>query len=79
MTAKPQIGRNIFNEQVIRGRHASQEAREALRRLIEDQPGPQTTALLIAKVALSVGQLEAILNELDRIGREAKNASKPKK
>jgi hypothetical protein len=34
---------------------------------------------LIAKIALSVGQIEAVLNELDQIGREAKNGSKPKR
>jgi hypothetical protein len=79
MTTKPQIGRNIFNEQIVRGRHVSQEARDALRRLIDEDPGPQTRAMLIAKIALSVGQIEAVLNELDQIGREAKNGSKPKR
>lgn len=79
MSNKPEIGKTIFNQQLVRGWHASQDAREALRRLIDEQPGPQTTAMLIAKIALSVGQFEAVLNELDQIGREAKNGSKPKK
>ena len=76
MTSKPEIGKNIYNEQLVRGRHATQDARDALRRLIEDQPGPQTTALLIAKVALSISQIEAVLHELDKIGRNAKNGTK---
>ena len=75
MTSKPEIGKNIYNEQLVRGRHATQDARDALRRLIEDQPGPQTTALLIAKVALSISQIEAVLHELDKIGRNAKNGT----
>jgi len=76
MTSKPQIGRNVFNEQLVRGRHATEDTRDALRRLIEDQPGPQTTALLIAKLALSISQIEAVLTELDKIGRDAKNGTK---
>jgi len=76
MTDRPQIGKTVYNDQLIRGRHANEDARQALRRLIEEQPGPQTTALLLAKVALSIGQVEAVLNELDRIGREAKNGTK---
>jgi hypothetical protein len=72
MTDKPAIGKNLYNEALVRGRHSASAAREALRRLIDEQPGPQTTSLLIAKVALSIAQLEAVLNELDEIGRNAK-------
>jgi hypothetical protein len=76
MTDKPGLGKNVYKQALVRGRHAADDARKALRQLIDDQPGPNTTSLLIAKVALSISQIEAVLNELDEIGRQAKNAEK---
>ena len=73
MSHKPGIGKNVFNEALVRGRIATNTASQALRRLLEEQPGPQTTALLIAKAALSLREIEAALNQLDEIGRHAKN------
>ena len=77
MTSKPEIGKNVYKAVLVSGRNATAAARKALNSLIDDQPGPQTTALLIAKVGLSLAEIEAVLNELERIGREAKsNGSK---
>jgi thioredoxin-like negative regulator of GroEL len=76
MSDKPAIGRNVYNQAINRGRHAQSTARQALRRILDEQPGPQTTALLLAKAALALGEIEAILNELDEIGRNAKRTSK---
>jgi uncharacterized protein HemY len=76
MTDKPAIGKNVWDGALVDGRHATSAARQALDRLIEEQPGPQTTALLIAKVAVQLGKIEAVLNKLDEIGRNAKNGTK---
>ncbi len=76
MTHKPEVGRNVYNEVLVRGRNATNVARRALNTLLDEQPGPQSTALLIAKVSLSLAQIEAVLNELDKIGREAKQTSR---
>jgi len=73
MTHKPAIGKNVWDSALVDGRNATSAARQALDRLIDDQPGPQTTALLIAKVAVQLGKIEAVLNRLDEIGRNAKN------
>jgi len=73
MSNKPEIGRNIYNEVLRRGRLKTQAAREGLRRIVEENPGPQTTAMLVTKVALALGDIEAVLTELDQIGRAAKN------
>jgi hypothetical protein len=51
---------------------ATESLRKALAQLIEE-PGPQTRALLLAKAAISLSQLEAVINQLDEIGRNAKN------
>lgn len=73
MTSPPEIGKNVYNEVLRRGRQKTKNARDALRRIVEDNPGPQTMALLLTKAALSLGDIEAIWIELDEIGRLAKN------
>ena len=76
MSDKPKIGKNVWDGALVDGRNATNAARQALDRLIDDQPGPQTTALLIAKVAVQLGKIEAIFNTLDEIGRNAKAEAK---
>ena len=73
MTDAPQIGKNVYNEALRRGRQNTRGAREAIRKMLEDAPGPQTTALLLTKIALAMGNIEAVFTELDEIGRAAKN------
>ena len=73
MSTARALGGSAFSEAVVRGRHATQSARHSLKRLIDEAPGPQTSALLIAKTALAISDIEAALNELDEIGRKAKN------
>ena len=75
MTNKPQIGKNIFNDELEAGRLATESLRRALDQLIEE-PGPQTRAILIAKAAVALSKLEAVLTQLDRIGRDAKDSTK---
>jgi len=72
MTSKPQLGKNIFKEELANGRLATESIRRALDQLIEE-PGPQSRALLIAKAAVALSKLEAVLNQLDDIGRNARN------
>jgi hypothetical protein len=73
VTTKPSVGKNVYNQVLVRGRNGTESARQALRRLIEEQPGPQTTAMLIAKAALALGEVEAVFSELEQIGRNSKN------
>jgi len=73
VTSKPELGKNAFNAELAKGRNASESLRQALRRVVEEDPGPQTRAILMAKAALALSELEAVLNELDKIGRNARN------
>lgn len=73
MTTKPQIGGNHYKEELEKARHAAEIIRQALGQLV-DEPGPQTRALLIAKAALSLSKMESVLTNLDRIGRDTKEA-----
>lgn len=72
MSDKPQIGKNIYNEALRRGRKSTKTARDALRRIVEDAPGPQTMSMLVTQIALAIGNIEAVFVELDEIGRTAK-------
>lgn len=76
MTDKPAVGKNLYKQALVRGRNGSRNARNALRRLIDERPGPQTTAMLIATAALALGEVDAALNELDEIGRNSKTLTK---
>ena len=75
MTTKPQIGGNIFNDELDKGRLATESLRQSLSQLLEE-PGPQTRAILIAKAAVALSKVEAVLTQLDRIGRDTKNGTK---
>ncbi len=72
MTSKPAIGKNVYRETLVRGRTATLTARRALRRLLEEELGPQSQAMIIAKVALSIAEIDSVLTEFDEIGRNAK-------
>lgn len=74
MTHKAEVGKNIWNDELAKGRIEMEKMRRALDELAED-PGPQTRGMLIAKIANAAGHIEAVLNQLERIGREAKAQS----
>lgn len=75
MPTPAQIGKNQYRELIRRARENNQTIREALRRLSQDNPGPQTQAVLITRIAVATGSNEAIFAELDEIGRRAKSST----
>jgi len=72
MSTKAQPGKNKFKDELEEGRYAAEQIRKALDQLIEE-PGPQSRALLIAKSAVALSKILAVLNRLDEIGRNARN------
>ena len=79
MTDKPQVGKYLYKQVLTRGRNATNDARKALKMIVNNQPGPQTMSMLITQLAISVGEIEAVLNELDEIGRETRTRMKKDK
>ncbi len=73
MTDKPKPGGYVYSEIIQSGRTKTKIARDALRKIVEENPGPQTLAMGITRVALVLGDIEAILSQLEQIGRDAKN------
>jgi predicted Zn-dependent protease len=57
---------------VQRAINANKAAREALRRIIDDDPGPQMLALLIARAANALGTNLEALQIIGRIGELAR-------
>lgn len=68
--SKKRPGGYVFRQEVVRARNANRAAREALRRLLDERPGPQATAMLIAKAAQALGENLDAVHALEKIGRE---------
>jgi hypothetical protein len=65
-------GGYAYREIVRSGEIALDEANEALRRLIDERPGPQTQAMLIATAAVRLNKARKAFAELDEIGLKCK-------
>lgn len=74
MTTPPQIGRNIYRQEIVRGRQAAEKIRRALQRMNDDPPpGPRETAQLITAQALALNEIQSVFTMLDAIGQNARN------
>lgn len=71
MATQRAIGGYAIRAELTSARNASREARQFLQRLIEDRPGPQTQAMLVASLAIRLGTIEQVLGEIDKIARQA--------
>ncbi len=67
--SKREVGGYAFNYEVTRARNAARKAREVLRRLLDEKPGPQTSAMLIASATMALADAEEALNTIDQIAR----------
>lgn len=69
------MGGYKFRVYLVDAMNANRAARMALRRIIDERPGPQATAMLLAKAALclvenldALEQIEAITNRAEGKG-----------
>lgn len=74
MSHPADLGGSIWKAEIARARDAASAIRNALTRIIDEQPGPLTTAMLLAKSGLALSEVEAAITHLEQIGRKAKNA-----
>ena len=75
MTAR-RVGGYEFNYQCARIRSAAGELNQSLKKVIESNPGPQTMAMLMARMALEVAAIGEAINNLERIGTTEKSQRK---
>ena len=60
-------GGYVFRQEIQRVVIANRTAREALRRVVEESPGPATLALLIARVFASLVEILEAIREIEKI------------
>lgn len=77
--SKRRTGGYVFRQEVVRAVNANRAARDALRRLLDEKPGPQAMAMLIARAAQALGENLDALRELEQIGRNWKEPDLLKK
>lgn len=67
------VGGYTFRQEVTRAVNANRLARTMLRRIVDDAPGPQTMAVLLAKAANALGENLDALQEIERIAQQVKH------
>jgi len=71
-----QMGASAYNAELARIRNAVNATRNALERIINETVGPQTLAVLVAKMAVQQGTIMDAISNLDQIGKDAKQERK---
>ena len=71
MSTPKKIGGYVYRENVARVRTASNTARRYVERLLDEKPGPALTAMYLARLGLTLGEISDAVGELERIGRSA--------
>lgn len=72
MTTPRSMGGSVMVALVAKGLRANSQARESLRRILDERPGPQTQAALIARAAIGLGECAEALVEIQQIAAKAK-------
>ena len=70
--SKTQVGDYEFNYELNRIRTAANNIRDALSKVLEGNPGPQTIIALIAKAALEITTILDAVTNIEKIGKETK-------
>lgn len=71
---KRRVGGYIYRAEVQRALIANRAAREALRRMVEEQPSPRMLAILIARAVIALGENLAALREIEQIKEKDEGA-----
>jgi len=64
------VGGYGWAQEINRAIRANDKARAAVRRILDDRPGPQMMALMLAEIAICLSENRAALEEVNRIGKE---------
>jgi predicted transcriptional regulator len=70
--SKRQVGGYEFKYECTRIRSSSTAINQALTQILETNPGPQTMAMLVAKMAVENSTINSALTNIERIGNEEK-------
>jgi hypothetical protein len=78
MTEK-QVGGSDFHYVLNNARNSATSIRNALSKFIETQPGPQTSAMLVAQMAVELSKITDAINVLEKIGAQEKKETQTTK
>lgn len=67
-----EIGGYEFNAELVRIRNAANTIRDALSKIVEGNPGPQTIIALIAQAALQIAIILDAVTNIEKFGKKAK-------
>lgn len=70
---KKRLGGYEFNYEITRIRNATAAIGEALTKILENNPGPQTLYMLVARMAVENSNIVNALTNIEQIGQDAKN------
>jgi len=65
--SKRQVDGYVFRQELTRIRQGAAAIRETLRRLNDENPGPQTRSMLIARAAMALSEIQEAVVEVERI------------
>lgn len=71
MPTYPELGKTAYNAELTRGRNAARRARNAASQM--RNAGETTRLVLITEFALALAEIFEVFDNLDEIGRRAKN------
>lgn len=75
MATKNKTGGYNFKAEVARGLLATATARAALRRILNENPGPLTEAQLLGRAGTELGEIESAFREIEKIAQSDKKGA----
>lgn len=76
MSTPNAVGGYVWKAEISRLKNNSLTARQSLRKIVDENTGPQTTAILLARAALALAEVDAATARLEEIAREQKQAGR---
>jgi hypothetical protein len=67
MATPNKVGGYVFRNELVQGRKSAEIARQSLRTIIDERTGPQATAMLIARAALALSEIDATFRKIEEI------------
>lgn len=59
-----------WRQDIAKARNANRAIRRAVKRILEERPGPMETAALLTRIALATGESDDAIRELEKIAED---------
>lgn len=68
---KAKVSGYHWRQDITRVRNANRAIRRAVKRILEDRPGPMETAALLTRIALATGESDEAIRDMEKITEKA--------